>query len=304
MSSFSFNSNTSKENNSVHIIQFEKVADAGLQVEFNFERIESNVDFRTGYLDKIDIQATELRTAYAWRFNRGQLKRFSLDLTGTLNQDTRGNTTGYSGSLLYWTEFLAQFYLHGYFSVGKSKYQVFNDVVDTDDDRDLVWTEDFIPTYGGDFFDFRWVRGGFFKGASVELGWEKRGIYNEEFTEVEPGTQLRTELELTLRPLSNFEWSFTSNWIRQTLDRTGERTFDGVTYATALHYQITRSLFLTTRLLGETRDNQYNFDFLIGYYFGAGNIIQLSYKKNARTEDFVREGGHTITLKISYLFRL
>jgi hypothetical protein len=164
--------------------------------------------------------------------------------------------------------------------------------------------KDYIKTYGGNFFDFHWERGGFLKGASVELGWEKKGIYDEDFTVVEAGSELRTEAEVTLRPLSSFEWSFTSNWIRQTIDQTGEKVFDGVAYGTSLHLQITRSLFLTTRLLGETRENQYNFDFLVGYYFGAGNIVQLSYKKSARTEELVREGGYSITLKVSYLFRL
>jgi hypothetical protein len=77
-----------------------------------------------------------------------------------------------------------------------------------------------------------------------------------------------------------------------------------MTYATGLHYQVTPSLFLSTWLKGETRDNQYNFDFLVGYYFGAGNIVQLSYKKGARTENLMREGGYSITLKVSYLLRI
>lgn len=75
-------------------------------------------------------------------------------------------------------------------------------------------------------------------------------------------------------------------------------------FETSFHFQITRSLFLNTRLLGETRENQYNLDFLAGYYFGAGNIIQLSYKKSTKTEDFLREGGYSITLKVSYLLRM
>jgi hypothetical protein len=298
MSALSYNKDTDKTNNGIHIIQFQREPDAGLQLTFDFQRIEENVNISTGYLNKIDVQSSELMTGYAWRFNQGQLKRFSFDFFWELNQDTHGNTTGYSVELTYWTEFLAQFFIHGGFSVGKSKYQIF------DADNSLVWTEDFIQTYGGDFIDFRWERGGFLKEASIEVGWEKRGIYNEDFTRVEPGSQMRMEAELTLRPRSNFEWSFSSDWIRQAIDRTGEKVFDGVTYATSLHFQITRSLFLGTRLLGETREDQYNLDFLVGYYFGAGNIIQLSYKKSAKTEGFLREGGHSITLKVSYLLRI
>ena len=130
------------------------------------------------------------------------------------------------------------------------------------------------------------------------------GIYNDDFTAVEAGRETRVEAEVELRPTSNFEWAVTTNWIRQTIDSTGQKVFDGMTYATSLHYQLTRSLFLTTRLFGETRHDQYNFDLLIGYYFGAGNIIQLSYKKGARTEDLLREGGYSITLKVSYLLRI
>jgi len=297
MSALSFNRGVTKSNSGMHMIQFERDADAGVQLSMNFQRIEENVNVRTGFISQTDYQNTELGTGYAWRFNQGQLKRISLDIGGNLKQDTHGNTTGHSFDLRYWTEFLAKFNIHGGFEVGRSKYQVF------DEKDELAWTEDFIKTYGGDI-DFRWERGGFLKEVSIEGGWEKRGIYNEDFTRVESGSQSSVEAELTLRPRSNFEWSFSGDWIRQVIDRTREKVFDGVTYTTTLHLQITRSLFLNARLLGETREDQYNLDFLVGYYFGAGNIIQLCYKKSAKTEDLLREEGYSITLKISYLLRI
>ena len=297
MSALSFNRGVTKSNRGMHMIQFERDADAGVQLSMNFQRIEENVNVRTGFISQTDYQNTELGTGYAWRFNQGQLKRISLDIGGNLKQDTHGNTTGHSFDLRYWTEFLAKFNIHGGFEVGRSKYQVF------DEKDELAWTEDFIKTYGGDI-DFRWERGGFLKEVSIEGGWEKRGIYNEDFTRVESGSQSSVEAELTLRPRSNFEWSFSGDWIRQVIDRTREKVFDGVTYNTTLHLQITRSLFLNARLLGETREDQYNLDFLVGYYFGAGNIIQLCYKKSAKTEGLLREEGYSITLKISYLLRI
>lgn len=297
MSAVSSNKYLNAGNNAIHVLQFERDVDAGFQIEMNFQRIERNVDIRSGYLNKIDAQSTELRTGYAWRYNQGTLKRFSLDLEGNLEQDSRGNLTGNSLSLRYWTEFFARFSIHGGFDFGKSKYQVLNDF------DELYWTRDYIDTYGGDI-DFRLERGGFIKEISIEAGWDKKGIYNEEFTAVEPGRQINWEADLTLRPRSNFEWSFSGDWVRQTIDETGEKVFDGMTYATSLHLQVTRNLFLNTRLLGETRDSQYNLDFLVGYYFGAGNIIQLSFKKNQRTEDLLREGGYSIILKVSYLLRL
>ncbi|MFC2160444.1 DUF5916 domain-containing protein [Acidobacteriota bacterium] len=298
MNALSFYNGDNRRNNGIHLLQFERDADAGIQMSLDFQRIEGNVELQTGFLNKIDSQSTEISTGYAWRFNQGAVKRFSLDLSGTLNQDTSGNTTGYSGHLTYWTEFLAQFMIHGGFSLGKTKYQIF------DEDDSLFWTEDYFRTFGGDFIDFRWMRGGFLKEASVELGWEKRGIYNADFSYVEPGSEVRAELEMALRPLSNFEWSVSGSWIKQTIDQTKETVFDGMTYATSLHLQMSRSLFVSTRLLGETREDQYNLDFLVGYYFGAGNIVQLSYKKSARKEGFEREKGYSITLKISYLLRI
>lgn len=297
MSAFAFNQGIAKKNNGLHMIQFERDADAGLQLSMNFQKIEDNVEVRTGFVSQVDYQNTELSTGYAWRFTQGQLKRISLDVGGNLKQDTHGNTTGHSFDLRYWSEFLAQFSIHGGFDVGRSRYQVL------DQNDELAWTEDFINTFGADI-DFHWERGGFIKEVSIEGGWDKRGIYNEDFTGVEPGKQVSVEAELTLRPKSYFEWSFSGDWIRQVIDRTGQRIFDGATYATALHLQITRNLFVSTRLLGETREDQYNFDFLVGYYFGAGNVIQLSYKKNAKTEELARQGGHSLTLKVSYLLRI
>ncbi len=297
MHTLSFNKDFPSKKNGMHVIQFQRDVDAGVQLEMNFHRIEENVDIRTGFVNQIDTQSFELSTGYAWRFNQGQLRRVSLDLTGNLKHDSHGNSTGNAVDFRYWTEFLSKFSIHGGFSLGKSKYQIFAG------DDELIWTDDFIKTYGGDI-DFRWDRGGFLKEVSIEAGWEKRGIYNNDFSEVESGSHLSTQFELTLRPLSYLEWSFSSDYIKQKIDRTGETVFDGMTYATALHLQLTRNLFLNTRLLGETRDNQYNFDFLVGYYFGAGNVIQLSYKKGSRTENFLTEKGYSITLKVSYLLRI
>jgi len=296
-SALSFSNGTGNVNNGLHIIQFERDADAGLQMSLDFQRIEENVNIRTGFINKIDVQSIELDTGYAWRYSKGKIKRLSLDLGGSVEQDSSGHLTGNSFGLRFWADFFSRISIDGGLDAGKSKYQVL------DENDELTWTENFINTCGGDL-DFRWERGGFLKEVSVEGGWEKRGIYNEDFTVVEPGSHASIEAGLTLRPRSNFELSFSGDWTRQVIDRTGEKVFDGVTYATALHLQLTRSLFLSTRLLGETREDQYNLDFLVGYYFGAGNIIQLSYKKSAKTEDFLREGGHSITLKVSYLLRM
>ncbi|MGD2245509.1 MAG: DUF5916 domain-containing protein [Candidatus Aminicenantes bacterium] len=297
MSALSFSHHTGNVNNGIHILQFEREPDAGLQLRLDFQRIEENVNIRTGFINKIDVQTVELDTGYAWRYNKGKIKRLSLDLGGNVEQDSRGHLTGNSLGLRFWTEFFSRFSIHGGIDAGKSKYQV----LDVNDE--LTWTENFINTYGGDI-DFRLERGGLLKEINIEGGWERRGVYNQDFTVVEPGFHTGIEAGLTLRPRSNLELSFSGDWIRQVIDRTGEEVFDGVTYATSLHFQITRSLFLSTRLLGETRENQYNLDLLVGYYFGAGNIVQLSYKKSAKTEGLLREGGHSITLKVSYLLRI
>jgi hypothetical protein len=296
-SAFTFNKDAENKNNGLHLLQFQREPDAGLQLTLNFQRIEKNARARTGYISRTDAQSEEMMAGYAWRFNRGAVKRFSLDLTGVLEQDSGGRWTGSGLDLFFWSEFFSLLEIHGGLDMGKSKYQVL------DQNDELAWTKDSIKTAGGNL-DVSWERGGFLKEVGLEGSWEKRGIYNESFSGVDPGSQLNLEASLTLRPLSNIEWSISGDWIRQALDRTGEEVFEGLTYATSLHFQITRSLFLSTRLLGETRENQYNLDVLLGYYFGAGNIVQLSYKKSARTEAFDREGGYSLTLKVSYLLRI
>ena len=235
---------------------------------------------------------------YAWRYNQGPFKRLSFDLGGTVRQDSYGNATGENTEVFLWSEFSNLIEFHGGFELGRSKYQV----VDEADDRARL-DADYIKTYGGNL-DFSWERGGFLKEIGIEGGWEKRGVYNEDLTMVFPGTQTSVEGQLVLRPRSNLEWSFEGDWIRQTVDGTGEEAFNGLAYETALHYQVTRSLFLNTQLFGETRDNQYSLDFLVGYYFGAGNIVQLSFKKSERTDLLARASGYSVTLKVSYLFRV
>lgn len=297
MNALSFTEGAERGRNGVHLFRFQHEPDAGWQASLSAQRVEAGARLSTGFLDAVDIQSLEWGAAYAWRFNRGTLQRFSLDFMGEFRQDAGGRSTGENLRFMFWTEFFSRVEVHGGIDAGRSKYQVVGE------GGSLSWTPDFFRTWGADL-DFDWERGGFLKEISLEGGWEKGGIYNGDFTRIEPGRQASLEGGLTLRPRSNLELSVGGDWIRQVLDRTGEVVFDGLTFAASLHFQATRSLFLSARLLGETREDQYNLDALLGYCFGAGNVVQLSYKKSARTEALRREGGHSLTLKVSYLFRV
>ena len=297
MGAFTFNEGVASARNGIYQLSFEREPDAGLQVAGGFQRVEDNVDIRTGYIDQKDIQSFDLMVGHAWRYNKGVFKRFSFDFSGVARQDSYGNATGENVEVMFFSDLFNLIEVHGGVQLGRSKYQVF-DVSD-----ELVWTPDYIKTYGGNI-DFDWERGGFLKEISLEGGWERRGVYNEEKTVVVPGAETNIEGHLVLRPRSNLEWSVEGGWIRQTVDSTGGEAFNGLAYETALHYQLTRSLFLNARFFGETRENQYSLDFLVGYYFGAGNIVQLALKKSERNELLVREHGYSITLKVSYLLRI
>lgn len=301
MGALTFNTGVPDTRNGIYQLDFEREPDAGLQIMSGFQRIEENVDVRTGYIDRKDIQTLDFMAGYAWRYNEGFLKRFSLDLGGSVRQDSRGNATGEEAEAFFRSELFNRIEVHGGFDLGRSKYQVL------DADGALVWTPDYIKTYGG-HVDFDWERGGFLKEVSLEGGWEKRGVYpedeEEEFSTVVPGTQTTVEGQLVLRPRSNLEWSVEGGWIRQTIDGTEAEAFNGLAYETALHFQMTRNLFLNTRLFGESRENQYSLDVLLGYYFGAGNIVQLAFKKSERNELLGRVGGYSVTLKVSYLLRI
>lgn len=294
--------------NAMHLFQFQRDADEGVQAMLDFQRIEPNVDVRTGFVNQIDLQRLEAMAGYGWRFDRGQLRRISVDLTGNILQDAGGDLTGQSMDLMVFTDFLSRLEIHGGIELGRRRYQVragggHGDGDDDGDGNGLTWTRDFLPT-GGFNLDVDWERGGFLKEITLESGWEKSGVYTDDFTRVVAGSEATIEGGLTLRPRSNFEWSFGGEWVRQTIDATGEVVFDGMAYETSLHYQISPRLFLSTRLLGETREDQYNFDFLVGYYFGAGNVVQLCYKKSEHKAVFLRESGDAITLKVSYLLRI
>lgn len=292
-----FNGGVPNVRNGIYQLNFQREPDAGLQVMSGFQRVEENVDIRTGYIDEIDVQSFDLMAGYAWRYDKGLFKRLSFDLGGTFRQDTHGHATGERYEVFLWSELFNLVEVHGGFDFGRSRYQVLGE-----DDR-LVWTPEFVRTYGGNL-DFSWERGGFLKEVSVEGAWQKRGVYVEDWTAVVPGTQTSVEAQLVLRPRANLEWSVEGDWIRQTVDGTGAEAFNGLAYETALHYQLTRRLFLNTRLLGETRDDQYSLDFLVGYYFGAGNIVQLAFKKSERSDILGTVGGYSVTLKVSYLLRL
>ena len=294
-----FNEGEAGARNGIYSLGFERERDAGLQLRGGFQRIEDGVSISTGYIDQIDCQSFDLMAGYAWRYQKGLFKRLSFDVSGIVLQDSYGHSTGDELELMVFTDFFNLLEVNAHFSLGRSKYQVL------DDEGGLAWTPDDFRTRGYNL-EFDWERGGFLKEVSLEGSWQKRGVYadNEGFTTVVPGAQTRVESQLVLRPWSNFEWSFEGDWIRQTIDGSGEEPYNALTYETALHYQINRSLFLNTRLLGETDEHQYSFDFLIGYYFGAGNIVQLALKKSERNEVLGQVGGYSATLKVSYLLRL
>jgi hypothetical protein len=294
-----FNEGAGHTRNGIYQLSFQREPDAGLQVMSGFQRIEENVDIKTGFIDRIDFQSIDLTAGYAWRYDKGLFKRVSFDVGGTLRQDSYGNPVGENVEVMVFSELFNRIDLHGGFDLGRSKHQV------RTDDGGLVWTPDYIKTSGFNL-DFDWERGGFLKEVSLEAGYDKQGVYSDigGFTSIVPGAETSVEGQLVLRPRSNFEWSFEGGWIRQTIDATGEEVFDALAYETAVHYQITRSFFLNARLLGETEDNQYSLDFLLGYYFGAGNIVQLAFKKSARNELLGRIDGYSVTLKVSYLLRI
>lgn len=297
LGALTYNKGLPRSRNGVYQLDFSREPDAGLQLAAAFLRIEDNVSISTGYIDQKDIQSFEAMIGQAWRFNKGLFKRISFDFSGAVRQDSYGNPAGQEGEFFFWSDLFNRVDFHGGFSLGRSKYQVLGG-----DDR-LAWTPDYIRTYGLNL-DVGWERGGFLKEISLEGGWDKKGVYSEDFTAVVPGTETEVQGQVILRPRSNLEWSAEGGWIRQTADATGGEVFNGLTYATALHYQLTRSLFLDTRFFGETRENQYSLDFLVGYYFGAGNVVQLALKKSERNELLGRVGGYSVTLKVSYLLRI
>jgi hypothetical protein len=294
-----FNEGAGSTRNGIYQLGFRREPDAGLQVMSGFQRIEDNVDIKTGFIDRVDFQSVDLTAGYAWRYDKGLFKRLSFDVGGALRQDSFGNPVGENVEVMVFSELFNRIDLHGGFDLGRSKHQV------RTGDGGLVWTPDYIKTSGFNL-DFDWERGGFLKEVSLEGGYDKQGVYSDigGFTSIVPGAETSVEGQLVLRPRSNFEWSFEGGWIRQTIDATGEEVFNALAYETAVHYQITRSFFLNARLLGETEDNQYSLDFLLGYYFGAGNIVQLAFKKSARNELLGRIDGYSVTLKVSYLLRI
>ena len=296
-SAFSLNQHTENKKNGMHVFQLQREPDAGLQLQFNYQRVEENVDVRTGYIDKIDLQSAELGLGYAWRFNKGKVKRISTELQGNLNHDCSSNLTRKAIEGDHSIEFLSRLQPGIRWRIGQSKYQL------VDEEDNLHWSEELIDIYGCDLY-INWYRSGFFKNLTIRGEWDHKGIYNNDFSVVEGGIEIDLDIGVTFRPRSNLELTMGGKWTRQTIDRTDETVFNELTYKTSLHYQITRHLFLNTRLYGETRDDQYNLDVLVGYYFGAGNIIQLSYKKSSRIEDMQREQGYSITLKVSYLLRI
>jgi len=297
-SAFSTNAGSTNRSNGIHTLSAMRQPDAGWNWSLSFQRVEKNVNVRTGFIFQTDYQTLDLNTGYAWRYNgQGKVKRLSVSGGFDLQQDSSWNTTGKGFQVMSWLDFRSNTFMSLFLNGGEKKHQILNDA------GELFWNDRSIPTYGMEL-GIHADPGGFWKGWEFEVGLDRKGIYNDEFTRVEPGNEFNMEVGLTLRPWSFLELEAETGWVRQTVAATGEKWFDGATYKLGLHFQITRELFLNTRLFGETDEGQYCFDFLVGYHFGAGNIAQLTLKKSSRRFDSLHENGYSITFKVSYLLRM
>jgi len=297
MSAISSNPGAGNRDNWLHTFTAKRQPDTGWSWDFEFQRVEKNVNVRTGFISRIDFQKIDIKSGYAWRFNRGAMKRWNVNGGLEIQNDTDWAAVGQELTLNTTIQFRNNSSFNIFLNGGEKKHQIL------DETGKLFWNDRLIGTYGMEL-RLNSSRGGFWKGWELGFGLDKKGIYNDEFTRVEPGNEINMNAGLTIRPLSFLELSGKTGWTRQTVAQTGERWFDGATYQLGLHYQITRELFLNTRLLGETDTHQYSFDFLAGYYFGAGNIAQLTVKKSSRRFDLVQESGYSVTLKVSYLLRM
>lgn len=292
-----FNGSGDGGQNTVHMVRFDRSPDAGWSSGLSFDRIGKDVAVGTGFVSRTDVQSTSGRAGYAWRMDGQHVKRVSVSASGTLLQDTGGTVRGKTVGVDSWVSLRPEMDLSLSASAGRSRPQV------SLEDGSLAWTDRFLDTaevWAGIF----WSRGGFLKGVHANVSWENDAVYLDDFSRVEAGRQLESEVSLTFRPRSDVEFEVGGEYVRQRVNRTGELAFSGLTYDASLHYQMTRSLFFSTRLQGESRDEQYNLDIVAGYYFGAGNAAQVACKKGSRLGDTLRENGYSVTAKVSYLLRL
>lgn len=291
-----FNAGDPAGDNAVHSFSASRYPDAGLSASFSFNRVEKNVATRTGFVGRTDVQTTTGGAGYGWRLREGAVKHVSVDATGSVVHDTDGGLRGQSLGASCWLSLRPDVSVSLMTSAGRSQYQVLGE-------RGLQWAGRFMPTrdvWAGLF----WSRPGWLKGIHANASWARTGVYTGGFAGVEPGRSTSVEGSLTFRPRSDIEIETGAEYIRQEADRAGAAIFSGLTYEASLHYQVTRALFLSGRLRGESREDQYHVDLVAGYYFGAGNVAQVAYKRGSRLELGLREQGYSITAKVSYLLRL
>lgn len=293
---FSYNRYTKNKNNGLYYFNFSRLPDAGLNFTITLRRIEKDIDIKTGFINQKDYQSLNLGIGYAWRYSKGLTKSLGLFYWKNYMENCSGNPTKRWTRLSFWMDFINESYLSGNISVGDSKGQILKD-------GSLIWSNAFFPYKGFDL-NYSFYKGRIIKGYGLGISWKRMPVYVQNFTALEDGIEKYLKANLSLRPLSFLELSFETEFVEQRLFKNRETVFSGTTYEASLHYQITKSLFFNTRIKGESRYDQYNLDVLLGYYFGAGNIVQLIYKRSSRGIHELKEGGYSIALKASYLLRI
>lgn len=277
-------------------LNVERFKDSGLNFSLNFERVGKDVHVETGYIPQKNYQDLTGNIGYSWRFNKGILKFLRLYFGGYYGEDCVKSKTGTQAYFSSLIEFANQSRLFAGIYTGKSKAQLFKD-------QELVWSDIYFLNKGLEL-KYIFSAGRVLKRYGFGISISRIPIYKEGFTRLEDGIEKKLEGYIGIRPLSFLELSFTTEFIEQKSLKDNKKNFIGTSYETSLHYQITKYLFFNTRIKGESKYDQYNLDLLLGYYFGAGNIIQLIYKRGSKGVHEFKEGGYSIALKASYLLRI
>lgn len=298
MAALSYNKGDPKRHNGMYYLELRRVVDRGLSLMGRFQRVEPNVNVRSGFFSSTDFQQYVLGASYGFRWEDSYLDKLSISASkmagSTVDSGLKAQDIYQFSLELATKDFLS-------FSVIYNSGGIRPRILDCSS-VELAWDHKYYDS----------------KSISAALSYEGHSrflmslsmcliddfVYHPSFTSTMEGNanEFSGRINFKINPQLQLGCDYTHKYYYSD-DR--NHRFKGNLVASTLKWQMSKRLSSFIKFQYDAHLKRYQYDFLIGYEPANVSRIYLSIKNySERTLRIFDPEARSIAFKISYLVRI
>lgn len=296
MVAFSTNKHQENPDNGMYFLYIARQVDKGFTLAGYYERIDPDVSVPAGYVPIVNYQRVSIVAKYSFRWEGKWLEKLFLKFfklnEGAILEELKTNDT---------YEFMVDFYTRSRFhlqlskGIGKIRGQIYSP-------EGLVWDS---HLYNQDLYNASLSYNGSSKiQFTLALEYSDDFIYVNNFKETRKGSNTNIDLSTNFKisPQLQFKFSYGKTFLKGNGD---SMEFDGDLVSASLNYQVTKRISSFVKFQYDSRYEQFQYDFLLGYEPANVSKIYFSIKNYCENKFRLFDPDvSSISFKISYLLRL